>query len=408
MKGMRQFLTLVVLLVSAFSAVSASGQVSTNSTGQTPPPKGPGVVLFNGQAQPPKNIQVLKDIPTSDLLNTMWFFGVSLDVSCTHCHVQPNMDSDAKQAKLTAREMIQMTRDLNAANFGGKPVVTCNTCHQGNTRPNGIPSQFNKTPEQFAAWMKANPPFLPPGAPAPAQPAAPEPASVEPLPTARSVYANYRKAVGTTPITSMHFKGETTTSNILIVRGVPTTGTTPLGIEINVLNPDKVEQINFAPGGQRQSLQIANGEHGWFVTASGTTELAPAQLALVSANQIDLWSPLKHVAAEDLGKVTGIEKINDRSYFVVEWSDAKKGYALYFDIQSGLLYEYREDTITAFGIVRSETVFEDYGEVSGVMLPHSISKTTPGGYNKWKFSELQINIPMDPAKFQPPPSPAPK
>ena len=410
MKWTRLFFAIAVLVGAAFSGGAATGQTSTSAGGQTPPPKNQGAPVFTSasQAPPPKNIQVLKDIPTSDLLNTMWFFGASLDVACSHCHVQPNMESDAKQAKLTARKMIQMTRNLNATNFGGNPVVTCNTCHQGSTQPNGIPAQFNKTPEQFAAWLKANPPFLPPGAPALAQPAASEPVSVEPLPTARSVYANYRKAVGATAITSMHFKGETTTSNILISHGVPTPGTTALGIEINVMNPDKVEQINFAPTGQRQLIQIINGEHGWFVTGAGTAELAPAQLALVSANLVDLWSPLKHIAAEELGKVTGIEKISGRSYFVTEWIDAKKGFALYFDTQSGLLYKYREDLITAFGVVRTETVFDDYSAVNGVNLPHSISKTTPSGYNKWKFTELQINVPMDPAKFQPPPPPAPK
>src|SRR5215470_10733676 len=85
-----------------------------------------------------KNIQVLKDLPASQLRQAMTFFASSLGVNCDHCHVQP-FERDEKQAKQTARQMIAMMQRINAENFGGKLRVTCATCHQGNTAPMSMP-----------------------------------------------------------------------------------------------------------------------------------------------------------------------------------------------------------------------------------------------------------------------------
>src|SRR5947209_10214935 len=94
-----------------------------------------------------KNVVVLKDAPANQWGATMALISGSLGVGCTHCHDQA-LESDAKPAKTTARNMIRMVQEINARSFGGRAVVTCNTCHQGNARPNRIPAIWNKTPEQ--------------------------------------------------------------------------------------------------------------------------------------------------------------------------------------------------------------------------------------------------------------------
>src|SRR5947209_13989023 len=89
-----------------------------------------------------KNIQVLKGMPDSQLLPVMHQMRTALGVRCDYCHIAEN-DSywkDDKPEKQTARRMIQMTFDINKANFGGKPVVTCNTCHRGQTEPVAVPA----------------------------------------------------------------------------------------------------------------------------------------------------------------------------------------------------------------------------------------------------------------------------
>ena len=89
-----------------------------------------------------KNIQVLQGLPDSQLLTVMHFMRASLGVRCDYCHVAENGKywMDHKPAKQIARQHMRMTSELNKANFGGKPAVTCNTCHQGRIKPLSIPS----------------------------------------------------------------------------------------------------------------------------------------------------------------------------------------------------------------------------------------------------------------------------
>src|SRR5689334_13756611 len=130
-----------------------------------------------GEVRP--KLQVLKDVPESQIFLLMNSVAESLGVECGHCHVRGTpdpvtltggwqWDSDDKPAKTKGREMMRMVRDLNTSRFGGRLVVTCFTCHRGGLRVENLPP-------------------LPP--PSPVAPAAP-------LPTARDVLAKYVAAVG--------------------------------------------------------------------------------------------------------------------------------------------------------------------------------------------------------------------
>src|SRR3954467_2544044 len=118
-----------------------------------------------------KNVQILKGIPVDQFMGTMGFFSASLGLNCTDCHVDESGGNWARYAddnpkKQTARRMMQMVTALNRASFGGRQVVTCNTCHRGNSRPNVQPS---------LALLYGTPPPDEPGEPitqAPGQPPA--------------------------------------------------------------------------------------------------------------------------------------------------------------------------------------------------------------------------------------------
>ena len=98
------------------------------------------------------NLQVLpQDIAKRELVATMRGFAGALGVRCTHCHVGPDnlegMDfaTDERQAKQTARKMIQMVASINGDHLVGtqtsadRPVqVECKTCHRGVTIPEQI------------------------------------------------------------------------------------------------------------------------------------------------------------------------------------------------------------------------------------------------------------------------------
>jgi len=103
--------------------------------------------------EPYKNLQVLPKNISTALMNKIMVgdFEDALGVSCSFCHAA-NKDgdgldyaSDAKPEKLIARQMLRMTLNLNHDYFKidtpmlatAKIVVTCNTCHKGETFPDG-------------------------------------------------------------------------------------------------------------------------------------------------------------------------------------------------------------------------------------------------------------------------------
>jgi tetratricopeptide (TPR) repeat protein len=79
---------------------------------------------------------------TRNLLNDMQGYATALGVTCEHCHVAPANSGLPQPKKDIARQMIAMTRDLNARvqlATGKSPLeatkVECATCHRGVTIP---------------------------------------------------------------------------------------------------------------------------------------------------------------------------------------------------------------------------------------------------------------------------------
>jgi hypothetical protein len=90
-----------------------------------------------------KNIQVLKGIPVDEFMGTMGVFTTSLSLCCGNCHTgagtsNPKWEDDPPR-KRTARAMISMVQNINKTSFGGRQVVTCWTCHRGQTSPSTTP-----------------------------------------------------------------------------------------------------------------------------------------------------------------------------------------------------------------------------------------------------------------------------
>src|SRR5262249_14963681 len=89
-------------------------------------------------AQAYKNIQVLKDIPNTQLIPTMRFISAALGVECEFCHMgDRSVDTPNKN---TARKMMLMMTSINNTSFNGRMNVTCYTCHHGNSNPVGTPT----------------------------------------------------------------------------------------------------------------------------------------------------------------------------------------------------------------------------------------------------------------------------
>ncbi|MGH9764082.1 MAG: c-type cytochrome, partial [Blastocatellia bacterium] len=133
---------LLIVWAAVFGWISLStrtGAVSADSThpGQQAQP-GAGAAQEKTAGEQFKNIQVLKDIPASQLIESMQFISAALGVACDFCHVNP-FSEDTKKEKQTARKMLLMVKAINDQNFNGRSEVNCATCHQGHNDPKSYP-----------------------------------------------------------------------------------------------------------------------------------------------------------------------------------------------------------------------------------------------------------------------------
>ena len=94
--------------------------------------QGGGRGAGGGGGAPHTNLKVLPD--DANLIPAMRAAAAGLGVMCDYCHAQ-NRASDEKPAKVTARMMFTMVKDINSKFPDGKAHVTCYTCHRGQTEP---------------------------------------------------------------------------------------------------------------------------------------------------------------------------------------------------------------------------------------------------------------------------------
>lgn len=345
--------------------------------------------------QTKKNIQVLKGLPTSQLMPLMNLIAASLGVKCDHCHVMEGKnaegfnnwiwESDAKETKRTARRMMQMVlsvNNTNRADFRDNPV-TCYTCHRGQKEPVGLPS----LPLAVSAHEDGGPP------------ASVRPTAVS-LPTVEQVMNKYVAAVGgreaAAKLQSTVLKGSYEQSQ----------GRNPV-VEINIKRPDKY-LIVINTKQQGVIYQATNGATGWARSNRGQQEMNASELARLR-QAATLYNVIKVAEPYTGMTVTGTEKIGDREAYVVERGESSgRIEKFFFDAETGLLLRRVVLTGTVLFPIPEQTDFEDYREVDGVKLPFTIRTSNIDTFFSVtrKFTEIKNNVPLDDARFNPPPAPA--
>lgn len=106
--------------------------------------------------------------------------------------------------------------------------------------------------------------------------------------------------------------------------------------------------------------------------------------------------------ADTAQTVSGIEKIDDRSCFVLEKRGPKNRSRYYFDTETGLLRRIASDVFTPLGTYPAQTDFTDDREVGGVKVATTLTIFGSSGGSTIKVTAIQVNVPVDPARFQPP------
>jgi hypothetical protein len=111
------------------SPVTAAGAETPAGLDWGPRGENPAAQLF-------KNVKLLGDLTGNRFMAGMQSMRANLGQKCLLCHAVPDdFPSDARPAKVRARAMIRMNRDINHKTFAGKVRVTCWTCHRGEAKP---------------------------------------------------------------------------------------------------------------------------------------------------------------------------------------------------------------------------------------------------------------------------------
>jgi photosynthetic reaction center cytochrome c subunit len=358
------------------------------------------VTLAGGQApaapKPPmaeevfKNIRVLRGIPVDEFMGTMGVFSAALGMSCEDCHsasdtTWDNYALDTSPRKVMARRMVQMMSSINQASFGGRQVVTCYTCHRGSNRPKVTPS--------LAALYGATTLDEPDDIVRPAAPGGP---------TAEQILDKYIQALGgaqrLTGLTSYVAKGTSA--------GYGPEGTRP--IEIFARAPGLRTTIIHTLDGDNTTAY--DGRAGWISAPHKPVAVLPLTGSELDSIRLDAELSFPGRIKETLRdwRVGLSTEIDDRTVQVVQGTGA--GGALgtfYFDAESGLLVRLVRYATSRVGRLPTQIDYADYREVSGIKVPFRFKVTWLDGLENVELTQVQLNVPVDAAKFGKPGPPVP-
>lgn len=352
--------------------------LSVRLSAQQPPVTQPPLVteqLF-------RNIQVLKGIPIDTFFDVMGMFASSMGEDCTFCHSKDSVFrheafGDETPRIRRARQMIAMMKGINDANFGGRPMVTCFTCHRGNNAPVTAPK---------LALQYGEPEDDPNVITFPA----------EPRPPATEILDKYLEALGGAPqlakLTS--FTAEGTYSGF-------DTDHKEIPVEIFAKAPNQRTWVIHMPDGD--SYRVFDGKNGWWVGPD-----APAPETLTSGN-LDRYR-LEAIVAFPAGikqaftgwKV-GRTAIDGRAVQIVQGTNPPLlPVNLYFDTKSGLLVRLVRWNATPVGPVPTEITYDDYRDVAGVKMPFTWTVSQTYMQATIKLKVIRPNVPVDAARFAKP------
>jgi hypothetical protein len=348
-------------------------------------------VYAQGQAQAPasvptsdqvfKNIQVLKGIPVDQFMDAMGMFSSSLGYDCSSCHSQEIHTDRAAFAIATplinrARQMIAMMNAINETNFGGRPRVTCYTCHRTSPTPDDVPSLA----AQYADVVD-------------------DPNSMN-LVRSRTVmpdqvFAKYMQALGgaqkVAALTSFTARG---------TYGGFNTGGADLPIEINAKAPNQRMQIVRAP--DAENVKVFNGQKAWVAEGWRPLPLMELTAGNLEGARIEALTLFPASIKDSFtGWQVGTGTIDDKPVQVLQGRSAGMPVNFYFD-DAGLLVRTVRWNRTPVGTVPTQTDFSDYRDVAGVKMPFKTIITWTDGQNTIALNQVQANVAMDASKFATP------
>ena len=170
--------------------------------------------------------------------------------------------------------------------------------------------------------------------------------------------------------------------------------------------PDRRFSVMRLQGGD--SVTAFNGKQGW-LSVPGHVHIMSAAENDAARMDADLYLPAHLKTLYQKFSVDAGEKIDGRdTYLVVGHNEGQPPLRLYLDKESGLLLRLVRYGETPLGRNPTQIDYSDYREANGVRVPFRWTLARPGNRFTIQVEQLLQNVPVDDAKFAPPPSPAPK
>jgi photosynthetic reaction center cytochrome c subunit len=327
-----------------------------------------------------KNVQVLKDVPSDQLIPSMKFISSALGVHCEYCHVENTFDKDDKKTKQTARKMMQMMFAINTNNFDGHQEVTCYSCHRGNPKPLAIP-----------LIAESNPKLL--NSPVPeTQPNPPD------LPKPEEIVQKYVAALGGADALSK--------LNSLSKHGSAELGGRQFQMDVMIKSPNRIATITHFPGGD--SISTWDGKAGWMLFPGSPVRAMAAADVDAARMDADLHFALDLKTAFTELQVERKMKIADKdTIMLVGKRPGMPPVELYFDAQTGLLVRIVRYESSALGLNPNQIDYSDYRDVAGVKIPFHLTSTFPTGRSAVQIATAEPNAAIrDDVFSKPSPPPA--
>ena len=328
-----------------------------------------------------KNIQLLKGIPVDEFMGTMGLFAAALSADCTECHTgagteAPKWEEDTPK-KRTARRMIQMVAAINKDNFGGRQNVTCWTCHRGSRAPLVTRTLDSMYGEPIIELSDVVPP------------------ATSGEPTAHEIFQKYIQALGgadkLAALKSYTSKGSSTPFGD-VGKGFPA--------EIYAQAPNKlVTLVHQLEGDMSRSY---DGTQGYFLLPLTVVPEYPWTGSALEGAKLEAEMAFPGGIESYLTnwRVGFSTTINGADVRVVQGTGPAGLIAtFYFDKQSGLLTRMVRYFNSPVGRVPTQLDFSDYRAVAGVMMPFKWSYAWLSGRDDFAITDIQPNVPVDPAKF---------
>jgi hypothetical protein len=390
----------------------------TRPAAQQPPP-GPvpgGPPQTAGQRY--KNLQILEDIPADQLMQTMQYVAASLGVQCNHCHVQGQNDSDDKETKRLARQMMRMVNTINDTHFEGRAVLSCASCHNGRNRPVRTPPLALEMTADQAARARANAPQGRRGRGGPAEgrggaggqgrggaaPAQPE----RPAETLDQVIEKFTQALGGRA--AVEAAKTRVMTGTVTARDLQSTAVTIQEKNTGEYRIDLATQPN-------PTVRVFDGKVAWTTGGGfggrgggggrGGDPNAPRDLQGMQMQQAlrlaDFGLPLRINDRYTSLNVSRYADVDGKPAIVLTgrpYADVIE--QLYFDRASGLLLRRQVATRTGLGELGEQIEYSDYRDVSGVRVPFSVRHATWNSVANYKMTDVKINAPVADSAFTKP------